>query len=147
MLSSLETTARVDPTLPWSLPSSGFLQARLPVVSVFPTARPFVVLRASPLCACHVGVWGGHMSATYTAMPVTGCPPIESPALLLRPASRDCHEICRYSPIKPYVSEYRKLAAFRTLTLLSTERDWLREVDTYPTHAHTGRGGLLCLRA
>ena len=35
MLSSLETTARVDPTLPWSLPSSGFLQARLPVVSVF----------------------------------------------------------------------------------------------------------------
>ena len=52
------------------------------------------------------------MSATYTAMPVTGCPPIESPALLLRPASRDCHEICRYSPIKPYVSEYRKRAAF-----------------------------------
>jgi hypothetical protein len=43
VLSSLETTARVDPTLPWSLPSSGFLQARLPVVSVFPTARPFVV--------------------------------------------------------------------------------------------------------
>jgi hypothetical protein len=52
------------------------------------------------------------MSATYTAMPVAGCPPIESPALLLRPASRDCHEICRYSPIKPYVSEYRKRAAF-----------------------------------
>ena len=69
-------------------------------------------MRASPLCACHVGFWGGHMSATYTAMPVTGCPPIESPALLLRPASRDCHEICRYSPIKPYVSEYRKRAAF-----------------------------------
>ena len=114
MLSSLETTARVDPTLPWSLPSSGFLQARLPVVSVFPTARPLWFLRASPLgiCACHVGFWGGHMSATYTAMPVTGCPPIESPALLLRPASRDCHEICRYSPIKPYVSEYRKRAAF-----------------------------------
>jgi hypothetical protein len=51
---------------------------------------------------------GGLMSATYTAMPVAGSPPIESPALLLRPTSRDCHEICRYSPIKPYVSEYRK---------------------------------------
>ena len=58
---SLETTARVDPTLPWSLPSSGFLQARLPVVSVFPTARPLWFCVPRPCVRVTLGLGGAHV--------------------------------------------------------------------------------------
>ena len=61
MLSSLETTARVDPTLPWSLPSSGFLQARLPVVSVFPTARPLWFACLALVCVSRWVLGGAHV--------------------------------------------------------------------------------------
>ena len=96
--------------------------SRLLSVFPFPTSRPFVCVMHMPRPTSGVsharGVWGGACVCDTHGFAGRGHTSIEISVLPLRPASRDCHEICIH-PLYTYrVSEYENGTPFLTPTYL-----------------------------